>query len=150
MGKEFNTFIERIKEKRLKMTSQRVCVANKALTTHSHFTADELYEMVKRIDKSISRASVYRTLAILVNTGLLEKLDFAKGKAYYEHTLGHNHHDHLVCIGCGRISEFTSDGIEKIQEAIVRLRNFKPVSHSLKIYGLCARCKGGRREKGMA
>lgn len=143
MKKEFNAFIERIKEKHLKMTSQRVCVARKALTTHSHFTADELYDMVRRTDRSISRASVYRTLAILVNTGLLEKQDFAKGKAQYEHTLGHSHHDHLVCIGCGRISEFTSQGIEKLQQNIVRMHSFKPVSHSLKIYGLCKRCGGG-------
>lgn len=143
MEKEFNTFIEHIKEKRLKMTSQRISIAHKALATHSHFTADELYDMVSRIDKSISRASVYRTLAILVSTGLLEKLDFGKGKAYYEHIFGHQHHDHLVCLGCGRISEFMSNGIEKMQDRITKMHSFKPVSHSLRIYGLCKRCKGG-------
>ena len=140
MDKGLAAFEEFLKKKGLKSTHQRRLIVEKVFSTHTHFSVEGFFESMRKEDSSISRATVYRTLSLLTEGRLLEPLDFGKGYRYYEHILGHSHHDHLVCIRCGRITEFEDDTIEKIQGDVSRKMRFKPMSHSLKIFGRCRRC----------
>ena len=95
----------------------------------------------------VSRATVYRTIALLVEGGFVESLDTGTGELLYEHTLGHRHHDHLVCEGCGRIEEFFDERIERLQEEVAASKGFELVSHSMRLFGRCASCARKRAAK---
>ena len=132
-----------LKEKGLKLTEQRRRLLEKALLQHKHFSAEELYETLRQKRAGISRATVYRTLKLLAAHEVLDIHDFDRGYRLYESRLGRHHHDHLVCLKCGRITEFENPGIESEQEKVARHYRFKMMSHSHKIYGLCHRCRSG-------
>lgn len=137
--KKFN---DCIREKGLRLTTQRVVIAHLALSRISHFTADDLLVWSREKDKGISRATVYRTLLLLTNLGLLESLDFGDGRLCYESAEGRKHHDHLVCLQCGSITEFHCGEIEELQCEVANKLDFKVEHHSLKIYGICKYCSG--------
>jgi Fur family ferric uptake transcriptional regulator len=125
----------------LRYTSQRKRVFDRAFETHEHFTAERLYEWLRdEPGPKVSRATVYRTLALLVEGGFLNSLDTGKGELYYEHVLGHRHHDHMVCVSCGRIDEFHSAEIERLQEQAAKERGFVLVEHDLRLFGYCKAC----------
>ncbi|MGH7151893.1 MAG: Fur family transcriptional regulator [Planctomycetota bacterium] len=136
-GAEFEAFLRR---RGLRMTRQRRAILEEILGSRSHLTADHLEERLRRAGERAAKATVYRTLAMLVEGGLLEAHDFGGGTTYYEPILDRAHHDHMVCIGCGRITEFRSPAIEALQDEQARAHRFTPVTHSLKIFGYCARC----------
>ncbi len=140
MQKETERFIEYIKAKGLRITEARQIIAEEVFNIHSHFSADELYLKMKRKQKSVSRASVYRTLEHLVDSDLVSKLVISGDRSLYEHVYGHTHHDHLVCLICGKIIEFENREIENLQNEICKKLDFKPVTHSLKINGHCSEC----------
>ena len=124
----------------LKYTSQRRTILLEAFGAKRHFGAEELLELVKKRDRTISKATLYRTLALLTQSKILEEHDFADGHMSYEPMIGKQHHDHLVCVKCKTILEFESDQIEKIQEEEARKQGFRIISHSHKLFGLCKRC----------
>jgi Fur family ferric uptake transcriptional regulator len=121
-------------------TDPRRAIVETAFATHRHFTADELLEMARRRDASVSRATVYRTLALLEKGGFVEGLDVGDGGRRFEHTLGHPHHDHMVCLKCGRILEFQDEEIERRQKLAAAAHGFTIASHSLRLYGTCRSC----------
>lgn len=124
----------------LKYTCQRRTILIEAFKAKGHFTADELLELTKKHDRTISKATLYRTLRLLKQSRLLEEQDFGDGKRSYERLLQRHHHDHLICIKCKRILEFENERIEKIQEAEAERRGFKIVFHSHKLFGICRQC----------
>ena len=130
-----------LKEKGLKLTEQRKQLLQKALMHHKHFSAEDLYESLRQKRAGISRATVYRTLKLLASHNVLDVHDFDRGYRLYESRLGRHHHDHLVCLTCGRITEFENPDIETEQEKVARRHHFKILSHSHKRYGLCNRCR---------
>jgi len=130
-----------MRDKGLRWTSQRRLIAQAALGNHSHFTADELLEMCRKRDSDVSRATVYRTLSMLEDAGFVEGLDTGDGGRKFEHVLGHDHHDHMVCTECGKIVEFRDDQLERRQDLAARRHGFEITSHSLKIFGLCKDCR---------
>ena len=132
-----------LRDKGIKLTEQRRRLLEKALLQHKHFSAEELYETLREKRAGISRATVYRTLKLLATHNVLDVHDFDRGHRLYESRLGRHHHDHLVCLKCGRITEFENPQIESEQERVARHHHFKILSHSHKIYGLCHRCRGG-------
>jgi Fur family ferric uptake transcriptional regulator len=136
----------RLRERGHRWTAQRQLIAEVAFESHEHFTADELLAMCQKLDRSVSRATVYRTLAVLEQEGFVEGLDTGDGSRRFEHVLGHEHHDHMVCTACGRILEFRDDELEARQELAARRRGFRITSHSLKLFGLCSSCHRGRRK----
>lgn len=107
---------------------------------HGHFEPEHLYFRIKDSGLKASRASVYRTLNLLVESGLVEKVARQGKGNVYEHTYGHRHHDHMVCEKCGAIIEFYSERLENLQEEICRQNGFTGVSHILEIRGNCGRC----------
>ena len=125
----------------LKFTPERDLILNEVFHRHDHFEAEDLLSSIKKKGKSTSRATIYRTLELLVQCGLLEVVDLGGNSHHYEHVLGHQHHDHLVCEHCGRIIEFTHSQLEKLKERVCREMDFDGRSHTLKIFGLCERCR---------
>ena len=128
-------------------TNQRRLIAEQALRNHSHFTADELLDLCRERDDGVSRATVYRTLAMLEDAGFVEGLDTGDGGRKFEHVLGHDHHDHMVCNECGLIIEFRDDELERRQEMAAQRHGFKIRTHSLKLFGLCRDCAAKRSAK---
>ena len=133
-------FSEFLQNKDLKLTSQRRTILRQALQAKGHFSADELLAFSKQADDTISKATVYRTLALLKESKTLEEQDFGDGKKLYERAEGRRHHDHLVCVQCGKIIEFENDPIEKLQDAEAAKHEFRVVYHSLKLFGFCQEC----------
>lgn len=125
------------------MTRERQAVLNGVLEAPGHFTADDLYIWLKRRDPMVSRATVYRTLELLVGSRLVEKVDLGGQQAYYEYFFGRQHHDHLICLGCGTIIEFTNQAIEDLQSAVCREHQFEIRYHSHKVFGRCQKCQEG-------
>lgn len=129
-------------EKRLKLTKERLAVLQEVFAFHGHFAPEQLYFRMRDSGSKASRASVYRTLTLLVECGLVQKIARTDRGNVYEHIYGHGHHDHLICSLCGEIIEFYSENLEKIQEEVCRRNKFRGVSHILEIRGICGRCKG--------
>ncbi len=139
MRREVEIFKELLWQKRLRFTEQRKRVAELVFSLHTHFTAEDLYERLKR-GRRISRATIYRTLGLLVEGGLVAERDFGDGLRQYEHVFGHETHNHFICTVCGEIEEFGDDDIRKIVERAARRRNFSVRKHSLNVFGVCRRC----------
>ncbi len=136
------TFKQLLKENRLKFTQQRELVFKTLYDNEGHFTPEDLSSLIKEQhpDLTISIPTIYRTLALLEESGIVDSLSFgAKGKKY-EFGLK-EHHDHLICTQCGKLIEFQDDVIEKRQEEIARAFNFKMTNHTMNITGLCETCQ---------
>ncbi|MFV1974191.1 MAG: Fur family transcriptional regulator [Candidatus Scalindua sp.] len=133
-------FRDYVQSKGLKFTPERQAILNHVFECHGHFEAEELLIDMRKSNKRVSKATIYRTLALLVNSGLLREVIFGEKHAHYEHVYGHEHHEHLVCIGCGKIIEFTDERIEKFQEEICIANKFKAESHKFQIMGYCVDC----------
>lgn len=131
---------QHLREQQIRLTPQRRLVVRRAVAT-LHFTAEELVAKVQRVDKSIARGTVYRTLGLLHTAGILEKHDFRYGPPYYEVTYGKTHHDHLMCIRCGEIIEFQEPRWEPMQEEAAKRFGYTLLSHTHKLYGLCPACQ---------
>ena len=130
-----------LRTRELKLTAQRKRIFERAFATHEHFSAERLYGWMKaESGPAVSRATVYRTLGLLVEGGFLESLDTGKGELLYEHVLGHRHHDHLVCVECGRIEEFRDERIEELQREAALRKGFTLLYHDLRLFGRCASC----------
>src|SRR4051812_10137341 len=115
MLKEAEVLFSRFLEKKdLKLTSQRRTILRQAMHD-GHFSAEQLLDFCKKADSSISKATVYRTLTLLKESKILEEQDFGDGKKLYERVQGRKHHDHFVCIRCGKIIEFENEAIERLQ-----------------------------------
>ena len=132
-----------LRGKGLRNTQARRTILDSVFGEESHFTAEDLLDRLRAHGDKVSRASVYRTLALLVEGGFVEIRELRRGQMMYEPVLGRHHHDHLICTGCGRIVEFENEDIEALQGAVAREHGFTLESHSLRLYGRCARCARG-------
>ena len=120
--------------KGVKLTDQRKIIAKIMSDTHDHLDVDELYKRVSKIDSKISIATVYRTVKLFEETGILAKHEFKGSKARYEE-LNESHHDHLIDIKSGEIIEFVDDEIEKRQKKIADKYGYELIDHKLELYG---------------
>ena len=122
-------------EKGMRMTGQRRIIARVIAEAKDHPVVEELHRRASAIDPHISIATVYRTVKLFEEAGILERLDFRDGRARYE-PIGDEHHDHLIDLNTGEIIEFTSQEIEELQERIARELGYKLVDHRLELYGI--------------
>jgi Fur family ferric uptake transcriptional regulator len=141
--------VQLCKEHGLRLTGPRKIIMQVLLRSTDHPDAVELHRRVSKIDPGIAIATVYRTVNMLRDKGILERHTFADGRARYE-TINHEHHDHLVCVDTGDVIEFRSDEIERLQEEIARARGFEIVSHRLEIYVKPLKKAAKRRHKAAA
>ena len=145
MNKKIVQFKSFLKNNNSLWSTEREQITRYVLSHSDHFSADELYLRLKQDGYDISRATVYRTLDLLVKSELVLKTQLESGAYLYEHAKDLAHHDHLICNKCGKIIEFHSDGIESLQEQIARDNEFRMTGHSLRIYGICKECQ--KKEK---
>jgi Fur family ferric uptake transcriptional regulator len=139
--KEEKVLEEYISQNNLKITRQRRSVLKAFLDCENHVSAEELYNTVTETESKIGLATVYRTLALLIRSGLASEMDFGDGQKRYEHRYKHKHHDHMICTECGKIIEFTNPIIEKLQDEIAAQNGFTITSHKLDLFGNCSDCK---------
>ena len=125
----------------LRYTSQRQIVWDEICKTDDHRDAEEIYFKIKQGGHKVSRATVYRTIDVLVKNNLVRKLELGDGRNRYENKLDSSHHDHIVCIQCGRIDEFMDENIEKLQDEIAKKYHFKIVRHIHQLFGICKDCR---------
>ena len=128
-----------IAEKGLKQTRQRNLIVETFFEAGGHLNVEELLALVREPDARISAATVYRTMKLLTDSGLAHARQFGDGQTRYE-TAG-EHHDHLICTGCGLIVEFENEEIERLQLAIARSHGFEMENHKMELYGLCRTCR---------
>jgi Fur family ferric uptake transcriptional regulator len=128
-------------EKGLKLTKERTAVLSEVFSFHGHFEPEYLYSRIKNAGSKASRASVYRTLSLLVECGLVKKVTRTEKGNIYEHTYGHGHHDHMICDVCGEIIEFYSEKLECLQDEICANNGFVGSDHTLEIRGHCHKCR---------
>ena len=126
-----------------RITRQRRLIVDTVFSHHDHFDADELIEHLQELiaQRKLSRPTVYRTLAELVESGLLRKMTLG-GRSVYEHDYGYPSHDHLYCQMCNKLIEFHSAELEKIRDTVAREHQFQVSSHRMFVTGLCADCRG--------
>lgn len=129
-----------LKSKGLKFTPERDAILKEIFSFHGHFNVDGLYERLLRHNKNISRATIYRTLPLLLENGLVEETFHCQDKSNYEHIFGHKHHDHMLCIGCGKVVGFREEEMEKLQEMVCKKYDFYSIEHKLEIKGYCKEC----------
>ena len=130
-----------VQDRKLNTTSQREAIVEQFLRTKDHISIDELLARVRKRQPKVGYATVYRTVKLLVDSGLAVERQFGDGQARYE-VVG-DHHDHLICMKCGLILEFEDDDIERLQDKIAeRLGGFTVLRHRHELYGLCAKAAG--------
>jgi len=142
LAEKAGTVLDRhLKTKLLRHTKQRDLILSAFLASKNHITADELFDAVKRHDPEVGYATVCRNLHLFVECGVADEIKVGKQKTRYEQKIGHEHHDHLICIKCGRFIEVRDEKIEKLQEGLAAANGFTPVRHKLEIYGICSKCE---------
>lgn len=133
--KRFDTFAG---QKGLRHTSQRDAIVRAAFSTKEHFTAEGLLAMARKIDRTVSRATIYRTLPLLVECGVLREMDFGKDHKFYDpNFVDRPHHNHLICLDCNKIVEFEDRHMEVLEDCITTRLGFSPVEKTLRIEGKC-------------
>jgi Fur family ferric uptake transcriptional regulator len=125
----------------LRITGDRLAIWHELLTARDHMDADELYRRLRDKGLKGSRATVYRTLDLYVKAALVSKIRATEQRFVYEVAIGRKHHDHLVCVGCGKIIEFVNEQIERLQDEVAQKHGFELVAHFMRLSGLCAACR---------
>jgi Fur family ferric uptake transcriptional regulator len=135
-------FMHFLAHKHLRVTSQRQAIVDTVFGTDQHFTAEQLLAWSRQRDKSVSRATVYRTLPLLTESGLVREMDFGKDYKFYDPNYAeHPNHNHIICNDCEKIVEFESDKIEKLENEITRQLGFSIKTQRLQITGSCEELK---------
>ncbi len=132
----------------LRYTAQRRLVTDATLRREGHYDADDLYEGLRAAGSEVSRATVYRTLGLLRDSGLIKEVLQCRGRASYEAVYGLEHHDHMLCVECGKVIEFRDDRIEELQRRICRRHGFRALEHRMGIRGICKQCAAAQKESG--
>jgi Fur family transcriptional regulator, ferric uptake regulator len=145
-----------LKQNGLKVTTQRIDILE-ALENRpdKHLTAEEIYECVKQKNPDIGLATVYRTIQLLAELNLIDKLNLGDGFVRYEigsrgdENTAHHHHHHLICLNCGDVLTFQGDLLENLERSIEQAMDFKVVDHEVKMFGYCKNCRGEMQGQGL-
>ena len=134
-------FITFLRQKKLKVTQERLALAREILASKGHFEAEDLQIRMRARGRRVSKPTIYRTLPLLIESGLLRP-SFLSGErqTYYENTLGAERHEHLICVSCGRVIEFTSDLLEEALRNVGREHKFVQQKRRIELVGLCEHC----------
>lgn len=146
MKKEFQILDQFIKRRGMRYTPQREKILDIFLNMEGHTSLEELYKLTRKEYLDIGYTTVYRTMKLLCECGLCQDLDFGDAVSRYEHKYAHQHHDHLICMKCGKVKEVVKQQIEKLQDDLAKKHGFLPVKHKLQIFGICKNCLNKRKE----
>jgi Fe2+ or Zn2+ uptake regulation protein len=128
---------EILHQKNLRYTPQRQEVWDEICATKEHRDAEDIYNSLRKRQTNVSRATVYRTIDILVKNNLVRRLDLGDGRSRFENKIGIAHHDHIVCLDCRKIVEFMNEKIEELQEQVAKEMGFEIVRHVHQLFGRC-------------
>ncbi|MBS4025997.1 MAG: transcriptional repressor [Clostridia bacterium] len=143
MDKSLEIIYKKLHENDYKITPQRRVILKVFLdNVEHHLSAEEIYNIVRVTNPEIGLATVYRTLDLLAELEILQKVNFGDGRSRYEFsdTEVHHHH-HLICLKCGEVTEFDDDKLEELEAAIGKKSGFKIIDHQVKFFGYCQKCQ---------
>ena len=140
IDQELERFQRFLQGEGLKLTNERAALVREIFAQHYHFDADELLIRLKQRNIKISRATIYRTLELLVKSGMVRRVHLGEDHYHYESVGADSHHDHLICTTCGDVIEFHDPVLEARQREICKKNKFKPTFHNLQILGVCNDC----------
>lgn len=141
IAKEEVVFKEYLALQQLKETDQRKKILELFLRTKKHLTAEEMHKELEKRKVHVGVSTVYRTMKLLCECNLAREVDFGDGLIRFEHNHNRQHHDHMICVHCGRTIEFYNDVIEKLQNKIATTNNFQVYRHRLEVFGQCKECQ---------
>ena len=134
-------FRDVLRRQGLKYTPQRVVILEEVIKDRGHRECEDIYMALRQNGSHVSRATIYRTMDILVENEFVRKMEIGDGRARYESKVGSQHHDHLICTSCGEIVEFVNYDIEDMQDEIAKSYHFKLQRHIHQLFGLCKKCR---------
>ena len=137
-----------LREHNLPVTAQRVAVAEVVLGSVRHLSAEEIERELRERGSAVGTATVYRTLEVLVRSGLAVERDFGEGFRRYEPARDAPHHEHLLCNVCGRVTEFRDERLERMTTIVAETHGFARLGHRLVIHGVCRFCQRGEQPPG--
>ncbi len=137
-----DAFATYLRSHNLPVTEQRLAVADVVLSADEHLSAEEVETRLAGRGVSVGTATVYRTLDVLVKSGLVVERDFGEGFRRFESARGMPHHEHLICTVCGQVAEFRDERLERMTTLVAETHGYVRQRHRLVIYGVCAKCRG--------
>jgi len=149
MNFDLSNLRQKFKDRDYKLTPQRQFILQVFINNRDkHLSAEDVHNIVRQQANDIGLATVYRTLELLSELEILQKIDFGDGRSRYEinETNSHHHHHHLICLTCGRVIEFADDLMEDLENIIAQSSNFTIVDHQVKFYGYCQECRKKRND----
>ena len=144
MKSEIEVFREFVRRKGLRHSPERERVIRMIFATHDHFDVDELHSRLQRRNEKISKATIYRTIPLLIESGLLQEAYVEDGRVRYEHIYGHQRHCHLRCLGCGGLVECAEQSMGESARALAERYDFLLTGHRVEVYGYCPKCRAHR------
>jgi len=148
VAQSLDAFRRFLRERSLPVTTQREQVAEALFAAGGHLSVEDVEKQLRGRDVHVGKATIYRTLDLLADSGMIVERDFGEGFRRYEHVPGHPHHEHLICLRCGKVVEFQNDRLERMKALIADEYGFQHSHHRLEIYGVCRDCQqraGGAR-----
>ena len=147
MSPYLQLFRRYLREQGLPVTPQREAVADAIFSSSGHLSVEDIETALRGTGERIGKATIYRTMEILVRSGLVEEHDFGEGFKRYEHLFGQSPvHEHLVCTECGNVTEIQDPELVRVQEDVAKRHGFQAAQYRLEIYGLCAECQAAGRQ----
>jgi len=147
MRKENKIFLGYLQKNNLKLTNQRLKILEQFLSIEKHFSAEELYRIIRQKDPGVGYTTIYRTLKLICDAGLAREVDFGDGFTRFEHSFGHEHHDHLICLKCGKFVEVVDPALEALQMRLAKKHGFITMKHKMQIFGYCNKCKKNKKKE---
>jgi Fur family transcriptional regulator, ferric uptake regulator len=138
---ELEVLREYIARHNMRFTPEREAIVREVFSRHDHFSAEDLYLSLRKKRQRISRASVYRTLPLLIDAGLAAVVFHDAGQTLYEHTFGHDEHCHLRCLVCGQVVEFSEPSLHQLRERLAKEMGYRVEGHKLEVVGACPSCQ---------
>jgi len=140
LSSELEVLRDYLQQHGLRFTPERESIVREIFSRHDHFTVDELY-LGLRQKRAISRASLYRTIPLLIEAGLISEVFQDSGQTRYEHTYGHEHHCHLRCQNCGEVVEFHEPVLDDLEARVAAEHGYISSGHRLEVLGTCPSCQ---------
>jgi Fur family ferric uptake transcriptional regulator len=140
MKNAIRVFSGYLNSKGLKLTRERRAVLGELFSHREHLEAEELAHSLRRKKARASRATIYRTLDLLVESGIARKVDLGQDHSHYELALDRPHHEHMICLECGRVIEFSDKTIHRSLDELCKRQGFKRTSHRFQVFGYCQEC----------
>jgi Fur family ferric uptake transcriptional regulator len=136
-----DAIVTQLRGRQKRLTTQRRNILTVVLDSSEHLDIEQIRRRASELGEPVSSATVYRTMRMLVDEGIIKERHFKEGVARYEYVEEGEHHDHLICTQCGRVTEFTNDTIEELQIVVADKYGYRMTGHKHEIYGLCHDCR---------